>query len=91
MSLVGEVDTAVAGLLSEAVDWLAADTPPGVLIDLAGVTFAGSALLNFFGRLSHAMPADGELVVWRSSPSADLVLRTGALRRSVPRSVLLST
>ncbi|GAA3387789.1 hypothetical protein GCM10020369_31550 [Cryptosporangium minutisporangium] len=75
--------------MSEAVDWLADDdVPPGVLIDLAAVTFAGSALLNFLARLSRRMPAGTELIVWRPSARASLVLRASS-GRSAPRTTFL--
>ncbi|WP_073258360.1 STAS domain-containing protein [Cryptosporangium aurantiacum] len=82
MSLVGDVDTAATRLLSDAVDWLADDRAPVVLIDLAAVTYAGSALLNFLVRLFQVMPADTEVILWRPSPRANFVLRTATMRRS---------
>ncbi|MFG1926421.1 STAS domain-containing protein [Cryptosporangium sp. NPDC048952] len=85
MRLVGDVDRASSRLQSEAVDWLTAVAPASVVIDLAAVTFAGSALLNFLTRLSGAVPVNTNLILWRPPPEIEMVLRVPGL---TPKSVL---
>jgi anti-anti-sigma factor len=52
--LVGEVDLAAGAVLPRAVDALIAAGHGGVVVDVGGVTFADSTLLDVFARLLRA-------------------------------------
>jgi hypothetical protein len=48
VQITGDVDMAALPVLADAVSQLAAASPRSVFVDLAGVTFAGSALPDFW-------------------------------------------
>jgi anti-anti-sigma factor len=73
--LAGDIDLASDAVLSKTVDWLTARTPVSVVLDLADVTFACSALPNFVVQLYRAVPSATEMVLWRARPATGLVLR----------------
>ncbi|MFG1928912.1 STAS domain-containing protein [Cryptosporangium sp. NPDC048952] len=85
LRLVGDIDRASSKMLSETAYWLTALAPASVVIDLAAVTFAGSALLNFLSRLSGALPTDTDLILWRPQPGIEMILRVPGL---TPKSIL---
>ena len=80
VSLVGDIDMAVDIALTEATDRLRACAPSSILIDLAGVTFAGSTLANFLARVHNALPAV-PLVACRPTPMTHRVLELTSLNR----------
>jgi anti-anti-sigma factor len=75
LRLAGDIDLASSALLSKTIDWLTAMAPFSVLVDLAEVTFASSALPNFVVRLSQGVPHGVELILWRAPPMTGWVLR----------------
>ncbi|MEU4626202.1 hypothetical protein AB0G04_40265 [Actinoplanes sp. NPDC023801] len=75
MCLAGEIDRDSSAILSRTVDWLTRVAPVSVLVDLAALTFACSALPNFLASVRHAVPGDAEVVLWRPRPEIEWVLR----------------
>jgi anti-anti-sigma factor len=75
LSLAGEIDLGADGALRASVDWLTRLGPATVLIDLAYVTFAGSALPNFVVRASGALPHGAEMILQGAMPRIRQVLR----------------
>jgi anti-anti-sigma factor len=73
--LVGEIDLAASAALSDAADRLSAIAPATVVVDLAGVTFAGAALLNFLAALHSILPAGATLMVCRPAVDVRRVLQ----------------
>lgn len=73
--LAGEIDMAAFATLSETVNWLIAQAPVYVRMDLAALTFACSTLPNFVVQIRHAVPDIAELVLWRAGPAASWVLQ----------------
>jgi anti-anti-sigma factor len=73
--LSGDVDLAARPLLCAAVDQLADAAPHITAVDLAAVTFAGSALAGFLARVRNAVPAGSLLVVSRPTPMTHKVLQ----------------
>lgn len=65
--LVGDVDMAAEPALAEATDRLDALAVGLVIIDVAGVTFAGATLTHFVDAL-HAAHPDAALVLRHPSP-----------------------
>jgi anti-anti-sigma regulatory factor len=76
LHLSGEIDLPACELLTGAAERLSHSRTRHVVVDLADVTFAGSALLNFLGRLECA--TDGATIVLRR-PSAAARLVLGAV------------
>jgi anti-anti-sigma factor len=72
--IAGDVDLAAVPILTGALDRLSERSPRSVFVDLAGVTFAGSALPNFLFQTHGRMPRGSFLVVCRPSPMTLLVL-----------------
>jgi anti-anti-sigma factor len=72
--IVGDVDLAAVQVLTDAVGRLSERAPRSVFVDLAGVTFAGSALPNFLMQAHSRMPRGSFLVVSRPSPTTIVVL-----------------
>jgi hypothetical protein len=75
LCLAGEVDLSATKLLASALDWLATMAPATVIIDLAEVRFASAALPNFVVRVFSALPSCQEIILWRPTPTTDLVLQ----------------
>jgi anti-anti-sigma factor len=75
VSLSGDIDIAARPSLADVINRLAATTAETIVVDLAGVTFAGSVLANFLAGLRNAIPAGTVLVVCRSTPMTRIVLR----------------
>lgn len=73
--LTGEIDRDSSAVLSETVAWLTALAPVSVLMDLAALTFACSALPNFVVRVRQAVPDGAEVVLWGATPATEWVLR----------------
>ncbi|MEU8048550.1 STAS domain-containing protein [Micromonospora harpali] len=63
--LAGEIDMEAGPALSGVVDRLLTIAPTEVVVDLADVTFASSALPNFLARAHLALAAHTTLVVCR--------------------------
>jgi anti-anti-sigma regulatory factor len=79
LALSGEVDLAARRLLAYAVDHIADASPDAIVVDLAAVTFAGTALVNFLASIRLAVPAGSALVACCPTPAANYVLtRTDA-------------
>jgi anti-anti-sigma factor len=72
--IAGDVDLAAVPILIEALGRLTERAPRSVFVDLAGVTFAGSALPNFLFRTHGRMPRGSFLVICRPSPMTLKVL-----------------
>lgn len=86
--LVGEVDMATAPSVLAAAAAFFSPPPGDVTFDLAGVTFADSALLNVIEEITRRMSAGTDL--WFINPTAPvkrLFLAGGAtqLLRDAPR------
>ena len=79
LCLTGEIDLADSALLSTTVEWLCHVQPTVVLVDLSGVTYAGSALPNFVAEAHQQLPDGTNLILWRAGPAADLVLRATSM------------
>ena len=89
--ITGDIDLAAAPVLAEAVRQLAIGSPRSVFVDLAGVTFAGSALPNFLARAYGRLPRGSSLVVCRPNPMTRRVLQmTDMTRILIVRDHLLS-
>lgn len=71
--LVGDVEMGAEAALQVAVDRIEAVGPRTVVIDLAGVTFAGSELANFLAQITDAAPG-ASVSVCRAIPAVELVL-----------------
>jgi hypothetical protein len=78
LSLVGEIDIAANTTLADTIDWLIAQAPAVVVVDLADVTFASAALPNFLTRAAMALPAVA-VVVRYATPLTTWVLRATGL------------
>ena len=83
VQITGDVDMAALPVLADAVSQLAAASPRSVFVDLAGVTFAGSALPNFLARAYGVLPRESSLVVCRPSPMTRRVLDMTDMMRIV--------
>ena len=79
--ITGDVDMVAAPVLAEAARQLAMGSPRSVFVDLAGVTFAGSALPNFLARAYGLLPRGSSLVVCRPSPMTRWVLHMTDMTR----------
>ncbi|MFI5937572.1 STAS domain-containing protein [Actinoplanes sp. NPDC051494] len=73
--LSGEIDLAASVMLSSVAAHLSAIAPTTVVIDLAGVTFACSALPNFLARLRASLPAGSTMHLCRPTHPIHVVLR----------------
>lgn len=73
--LAGEIDMEADPALSGVVERLSIIAPTEVVVDLADVTFASSALPNFLARAHIALAADSALVVCRPGGSVLRMLR----------------
>lgn len=71
--VAGEVDIEDRPLLSNALRRISAASPRTVVVDLALVTFAGSALARFLLEIREAVPA-ASLVLCRPRPMIRMVL-----------------
>lgn len=74
--ITGDLDADAVPALNDAVDRIAALLPGRVVVDLADVPYAGSALPNFLVRLVGALPAMMPVVVCRPQPLPRWVLDT---------------
>jgi anti-anti-sigma factor len=63
--IAGDVDLAGEAALASAVTQMAATRCGSVYIDLAGITFAGTTLLNFLVRLATRLPDHPATVLCR--------------------------
>ena len=72
--IVGDVDMAAVQILTDAIRRLSEGSPRSVFVDLAAVTFAGSALPNFLVQAHSRMPRGSFLVVSRPDPMTRSVL-----------------
>jgi anti-anti-sigma factor len=61
--IAGDVDMAAVQILTDAIRRLSEGSPRSVFVDLAAVTFAGSALPNFLIQAHNRMPRGSFLVV----------------------------
>jgi anti-anti-sigma factor len=77
--IAGDVDMAAVPILTDAVDRLSERSPRSVFIDLAGVTFAGSALPNFLMQTHGRMPRGSFLVICRPDPMTLTVLAASGM------------
>jgi anti-anti-sigma factor len=68
VSLAGEVDMASERALDEIIARASRRRPDTVFVDLADVSFASCALLNFCARLVTALPTTSTLVLCRPTP-----------------------
>jgi anti-anti-sigma regulatory factor len=74
IALSGEVDLPACSPLADVADLVAMATPQMTVIDVAGVTFAGSVLVNFLAKVQRGIPAESVLVVCRPTPIIHRVL-----------------
>ncbi|MEU4626200.1 STAS domain-containing protein [Actinoplanes sp. NPDC023801] len=74
----GDIDMTVSAELSAIADRLATKAPACVVIDLAGITFACSALPNFLAQLRHRLPAASTILLCRpTAGTRQVLLMTG--------------
>lgn len=74
LSISGDVDLSDSVTLDAAHDQVLQAAPRVVCLDLAGVTFAGSTLVNFLLRLRNALPEETRFAVCRPTLMALRVL-----------------
>ena len=77
--IAGEVDLAGEKQLTDALSQLAHLHSNTVSIDLGGVTFAGSLLLNFLTRVSMTMPANTPLLLCRPTAMTRRLIQVAGL------------
>jgi anti-anti-sigma factor len=83
LRMAGEVDIAAEPALADAVDRLHAVAPRTVVVDLAAVTFACSALVNFVIRVRRAIPDGASVVLCRPTPTVRCLLSLLAMNAMV--------
>jgi anti-anti-sigma regulatory factor len=66
--IVGAIDLAAEAALTEAAEQLRVAASRTVLVDVAGVTFACSTLINFLARVHNGMPQEAHLVIRKATP-----------------------
>ena len=76
--LIGAVEMGSAPALSRAVDRVREVRPRRVLIDLAGVTFAGSVLVNFLVRV-HTAGCRCRICLLRAGPMSRVAVTASGL------------
>jgi len=76
--LIGAVEMGSAPALSRAVDRVREVRPRRVLIDLAGVTFAGSVLVNFLVRV-HTAGCRCRICLLRAGPMSRVAVTATGL------------
>src|SRR3954454_14025303 len=79
--LSGDMDIRANPVLTDAVDRVAAVAPNVTVVDLAAVSFAGSVLLNFLGRVHQSLPPDSAFVVCRPPLATHRILERAAMQR----------
>jgi anti-anti-sigma regulatory factor len=80
--LVGAVEMDAEAALDAAVDRVRDLAPHTVLIDLAGVTFAGSLLVHFLGHVHAAVP-QASIRLRHTRPMIQFVLGVTAVDKMV--------
>ena len=80
--LVGAVEMDAEAALDEAIDRVRDLAPHTVLIDLAGVTFAGSLLVHFLGHVRAAVP-QASIRLRHTRPMIQFVLGVTAVDKMV--------
>ena len=81
--IVGELDTAAAPVLASSIRQLSRMSPERVVVDVADVTFAGSALPNFLATLHGKLPPGCSLVVRHPRPMLRRVLLAAGMTQIV--------
>lgn len=79
LRLDGEVDLGSEPALGDACAHLHRQAPDVVFIDLAGVSFACSTLINFFARVVDALPRTSALVLCRPTPVTSRLIHLTAI------------
>lgn len=79
LRLDGEVDLGSEPALGDACAHLHRQAPDVVFIDLAGVSFACSTLINFFARVVDALPRTSALVLCRPRPMTSRLIHLTAI------------
>lgn len=79
LRLDGEVDLASEAALGDATALLHHQAPDVVFIDLAGVSFACSTLINFLARVVNALPHPSALVLCRPTPVTSRLIQLTAV------------
>lgn len=74
VTLIGEIDLAAEPALAEVASQLRTTAPTTVILDLAGITFAGSTLANFVVRVRRSVPTGTRLILYRPNPSTRRIL-----------------
>jgi anti-anti-sigma factor len=75
----GEVDHVSEPALGGATSHLHRQAPDIVFIDLAGVSFACSTLINFFARVVNALPRTSTLVLCRPTLRTSRLIQLTAI------------
>ncbi|MET8152483.1 STAS domain-containing protein [Actinoplanes sp. NPDC049668] len=81
--IIGDVDTAAAPALTDAVRRLSEGSPRSVFIDLAGVTNEGPELTDFLIQAHDRLPRSSSLVVCRPGPMTRLMLAAADMMRTI--------
>jgi anti-anti-sigma factor len=77
--ITGDVDVAGEPELANLSRHLAATECASVYIDLAGITFAGSTLINFVFRLASQLPEHIPVILCRPKASMQRMIQVTAL------------
>jgi anti-anti-sigma factor len=69
LRLEGEIDSAAQPVLADVALAVNHRPPARIFVDLGGVSFAGSTLINFLDRVAAELPAGSTLVLCRPEPA----------------------
>jgi anti-anti-sigma factor len=81
LQIAGDVDLAGEPVLASVVRQLAATRCDSVYIDLAGITFAGTTLMNFLVRLATRLPDHPATVLCRPNAMTRRLIELTSLDR----------
>ena len=81
--LTGDIDLAAEAALAEAAEELRVLAPRSVMIDLAGVTFAGTSLVSFLVRVRTVIPGGASMTTRGPIPLVRRVLIVTAVDQLV--------
>lgn len=73
MRVIGALDLSAEPALTAAVTRVSELSPPAVILEFAGVTFAGATLSHFLIRLHRSVPA-ASVLMHHASPGTRLVM-----------------
>ena len=71
----GEIDSAALPILADVATALRDRAPATVFVDVGGVSFAGSVLINFLDRITAELPGGSTVVLCRPVPATTRLIR----------------